>query len=199
MKLFISGISGIGKTTLANSISKEHNIPFVVGSTKLIWSKYGIKQHGDIISMCNNQPKIGLKFQNEVLDYRLEMMHQHKDFVTDRSPIDNVVYTLTQLSHIIKEDELKSYIDKCAIAYNFEDVKHLHLSGGFATLRNTPLENDNMRITSMYYQLMINEIFEMVIKGNWLNIDMYKCFREINSWDMNTRMNAAKELIEKYK
>lgn len=197
MKLFISGISGIGKTTLANSISKEFDIPFVIGSTKLLWNKYGIKNHNEIISMCNNQPKIGLKFQNEVLDYRLEMMNQHKDFVTDRSPIDNVVYTLTQLSHIITEDEFKIYLDKCSIAYNFEDVRHLHLSGGYSTLKDTPLENDNMRVTSQYYQLMVNSIFDMVIKGNWLNIDYYEKFREVRTWDMNTRMKTAGELILK--
>lgn len=198
MRLFISGISGIGKTTLAKTIAQEYDIPFIIGSTKLIWEKYGIKSHNDIISMCNNQPKYGLKFQKEVLDYRLEMINSHDVFVSDRSPVDNIVYVLTQLSHKVEEEEIRSYVEKCKIVYNIENVRHIHLSGGIKTISNTPLENDNMRITNQYYQLMVNSIFDMVINDNWLLIPKDN-FRNIDTWDMSTRMLAAKELISKYK
>ena len=198
MRLFISGISGIGKTTLAKTIAQEYDIPFIIGSTKLIWGRYGIKSHNDIISMCNNQPKYGLKFQKEVLDYRLEMINSHDVFVSDRSPVDNIVYVLTQLSHKVEEEEIRSYVEKCKIVYNIENVRHIHLSGGIKTISNTPLENDNMRITNQYYQLMVNSIFDMVINDNWLLIPKDN-FRNIDTWDMSTRMLAAKELISKYK
>jgi len=37
MKIFLSGCSGTGKTTLANYISARFNIPFIEGSSKPLW------------------------------------------------------------------------------------------------------------------------------------------------------------------
>lgn len=197
MRLFISGVSGIGKTTLAQRVSQEYDIPFIVGSTKMIWHKYGIKSHKEIISMCINQPKIGYQFQMEIIDYRLEMMQTHKEFVTDRSPVDNVVYMLTQMGHTLTEDEFYSYLEKAKIAYNnFEDVKHLHLAANYNTLNSLAIEDDNMRISSRYFQLTINSVFEMVIKGNWLDIRQ-KDLQYIDTWDWSTRMTAVQQLLTK--
>ena len=69
MKIFISGVSGVGKTTMAKQISKDYKIPFIEGSSKVLWDKYNIKSHIELIKKTYLEPQFGLDFQNELLDY----------------------------------------------------------------------------------------------------------------------------------
>ncbi len=197
MKVFISGISGIGKTTLAETISKKHeDMPFIIGSTKILWEKYNITSHKDIIKMCNEDPTLGMAFQMEVLDYRMEMANTHKNFISDRSPVDNIVYTLTQLSHKVSDELMLEYINKAKIIYQKPDVRHIHLGANYHTIRTKGIEDDNMRITNQYYQFMINNIFSMVLHDDWLDIPRKtQNMRVVNTWDMDVRIDAVEELM----
>ena len=53
MKIFLSGPSGIGKTTMAKHIAKLYGIKFVEGSSKVLWGDFGIKSHLDLIQKCD--------------------------------------------------------------------------------------------------------------------------------------------------
>ena len=62
MKIFISGVSGVGKTTMAKQISKDYKIPFIEGSSKVLWDKYNIKSHIELIKKTYLEPQFGLDF-----------------------------------------------------------------------------------------------------------------------------------------
>ena len=202
-KIFITGVSGIGKTTLAEYISKRMQIPFVVGSSTILWEKYGIKNHLDILKMGLNDPKKGLDFQLELLSKRFELSNEHQHFVTDRSPIDNAVYFLLQNSQSLKEEQVESYIQKCWDYFHntpYCQIIYLSHKTGLRTI-----EDDSKRITNPYFQNdVVGPIFENFINQTKAEFDnklpnpisikdenKYAKIYTIKDWDWKKRIDAV--------
>ena len=189
LRLCLSGPSGTGKSTLAQHIAKEHNIPFITCSTKPLWEKHNIKSHQDLIGMGTLDPKWGLEFQHEVLKYRIDQLTGKEEFTTDRSPLDNMVYFLLQCAHICTEKEVEDYIKACN-----ESMK---LFTGIICLpftKEIPLENDGMRIANKYYQILVNDTFKTAAGL------MIKSLKELKGdtlmmWDWETRVKMVNKLI----
>jgi len=194
VKLYISGVSGVGKTTLAEQISKELEIPFIVGSSKVLWRKHNIVSHKDLIQKCNNDSKFAMDFQLELLEYRKEAVKGLNSFVTDRSPLDNLVYFMLQVSQQVSADETMAYIKACKETYPTESYGHLHLGMDYKMALEIPLENDGFRITNVYYQLMVQNMFHMCLNHNWLDI---KNLYGVTTWDREQRNRVLHNLINK--
>lgn len=155
IRIGIAGPSGVGKSTLAEWVAKEFNIPFITSSTKPLWDKYGINNHAELIQKTLINPQWGLDFQNEVLDYRINAVKGVESFIIDRTPLDNLVYFLMQNSHTLGEEQTEFYIQRCKEAMSIID--------GLIWLKFTDevvLENDNKRIANKYYQHMTESVFE---------------------------------------
>lgn len=154
LRIVISGPSGVGKSTLAEFISKTYNIPFVTTSTKPLWDKHGITSHEHLIQMTLMDKAWGLSFQNEVLNYRIEKLSEHKEYVTDRSPVDNLAYFLSQNSHMVSEKNVEDYIVRClnALADNTGLIAIPYTS-------DIVLEDDGKRVNNKYYQRFMNGAF----------------------------------------
>ena len=189
-KIFLSGVSGIGKTTLCNLISKNTGLPFLEGSSKVLWRDFNISSHKEIIDKSLSDPAFGLEFQYALLDYREKMIKENDSFITDRTPLDNIVYTIIQLGPSISSDETLKYIQRAKEVYKSveEEYQHIHLGLNNDMLGEMLIENDGMRIPNFYYQLMVESVFRTCLDSNWLDI---RNISKIYSWDMDRRENLV--------
>ena len=196
MKIFLSGPSGVGKTTMANEISKQYGIPFIQGSSRVLWDKYKIKSHQHLIELCNNDLRFAVDFQYELLEVRKELIKANDSFVTDRSPLDNLVYFLLNVSDRVDSNETMNYIHECTKSFP-EKYIQIFLGLTYGMLHQKGIEDDGFRINNIYYQLMVHNIFKGIIEGNWLDMNMNR-FEIIETWDREIRANKTDKLIKHY-
>jgi len=188
MKIFISGVSGTGKTTLAKYISQRFRIPFVEGSSKVLWEKHKIDCHLDIVRRSILTPKWGIEFQEELLAYRKELIVGLDSFVTDRSPLDNMVYFLLQNAPYVNTDDTEVYFNDCIETY---PDYYTQIFLDFNSEDNMIWERDGIRIDNIPYQDMVNTIFMYII-----NTRPIQNVKLINQWNWERRVSIVEDLIK---
>lgn len=195
MKIFITGTSGIGKTTLAKYISARYRIPFIEGSAKRLWEKYGISKHLDIFILPIEKQ---LEFQHELLDLRESDVNKYEDFVSDRSYVDNIVYFLIQNAPNIDDERVRIYIERAKKLFNeTPDSRLIYLNNKDKT--NNVVEDDGYRINNVYYQrFVVGSTFDSVIRDNPFGLDInHNNFLLINDWSWETRITLTDNFISR--
>ncbi|MCL1491403.1 MAG: ATP-binding protein [Pseudanabaena sp. Salubria-1] len=113
--LGLCGAHRTGKTTLAIAISSHLNIPFVRTTTSQVFAQLGL----DPAEPMDFQTRLFV--QNHVLD-AAEQVWQNSatPFVSDRTPIDMIAYTLGDIQGKteVDFDLLSQYIDRCFASTN---------------------------------------------------------------------------------
>lgn len=191
--IFLTGTSGIGKTTLAQYISQRYRIPFINGSSSVLWEKYNLKSHNEVLQMGVNDPQMGLQFQIDLLNLREKMIQESpsEGFVTDRSVVDNLVYFMFQNAPYLSDHDIHRYIHRCINSFDrivgTGKYKLIYLTRDFYENDKMPkIEDDSKRITSEYYQNMMSALFDHVIDKNMLEFkhtpERYLKMRSYN-WD----------------
>lgn len=178
-RIFITGASGTGKTTVANFIAGNYKLPFISTSAKEIWPKFGFQDHKSAHRHSCYDPRIGNQYQHEVFKQRVSALEGKKTFVSDRSPFDNYAYYLMQIGYMNGSFENEIFRVMC------ED--HLYLADALIFLRypeNLELENDGFRIVNPDYQRMVDSTIDLVVK-KLLKHNMPVL--EINTWDMEEK------------
>lgn len=186
-KIAISGTSGVGKTTLAKYISEKYNIPFVTMSTKPLWDKLGITSHEDILKRSAEDKHWALQFQDLILDERERLDKENNTYVTDRGPIDNIVYFLLQCSQYVTELNTHSYIQRC-----LELQKNITHQIILPFTEEVVLEQDNKRISNPYYQMTVDSVFSQVYRRY---IGKNNKTLLILEWDWEKRKKIAGDFI----
>lgn len=175
MIVYLSGVSGTGKTTLGNNLvenlrKKLYDSEFISFSGKVLWEAYGIKNHADLIQKGKLQPNWLYEYQLALLNQRKNVLSSLKPdviYVTDRSPIDNLVYTISELSDVLPKELLDDYIYKCQEVLNM----HPYVLGLHNFNPGISITDDSFRIVSPFYQVMIDAIFKLVVwEYNLLNV-----------------------------
>tara|TARA_R110001632_G_scaffold211861_2_gene337461 strand:+ start:320 stop:940 length:621 start_codon:yes stop_codon:yes gene_type:complete len=192
-KIFICGPSGTGKTTLAHHLSQKFNIPFISTSGKVLWDHYGIESHQQLIDMTNQDPLgFGLDYQIRLLKHRNAALENSDSFVTDRSPVDNLVYTISQLSAFLSEKQIKEYIEMCEISLRLgNQILYIPFTD------KVKLDPDGARIVNPFYQQYIGSLFDMVLyKHNYLSI-CRGCTIRVDDWDWKRRIQFVEFCINK--
>lgn len=116
MKILLSGPSGCGKTFLCEKYSDFFNISFLKVDTLDIFKKYKINSQLDIIELGIKNPDLTQIIYQELIDLRLSLINSNLSFISDRSPLDNIIYYLLQHSYFNKNAD--SFIED-----NFEKIK----------------------------------------------------------------------------
>lgn len=202
-KIYITGTSGIGKSTLAKKISEDRGIPFINGSSTVLWKNYNINSHKELLLMGINDPIRGLAFQLELLELREKLVEGVETFVSDRSFIDNIVYFLYQNSPYLDEEKTLEYINAAIDSYlrinKDNDSAVIHLSRRFnEDDRMLNIEEDGKRIINGHYQDMMDDIFYSTIvkvitlfKGRGLQLAVH----EIRHYNFEKRLRTVYETI----
>ena len=109
MKLAICGAHRTGKTTLLNAL--DINLPIVQTQTSKVFLDNELDPAGDY------EFDIKLAIQHKVLaHYREAYADAGENFVTDRSPIDALAYTLAAVNNSTPDkysNRLREYADMC--------------------------------------------------------------------------------------
>lgn len=113
MKLGICGSHRTGKTTLAQAISSQFEIDFIKTDTNAVFVQQGLHP---------SQPltfPIRLKIQKLIIQNAIGNW-QTDTFVTDRTPIDFMAYTLADIQGKTEVDfmELEAYLTQCFAVTN---------------------------------------------------------------------------------
>ncbi|MGI1988633.1 hypothetical protein [Shewanella glacialipiscicola] len=119
MKIGLCGAHRVGKTTLGLRLAEELKIEFVHGSATSGFGKFG-KKPADVMPFSKR-----LEIQFELLSDYLERFSGRDYFVTDRTPIDYIGYTLAELNNAaaleqlsMGELKLHRYVTECYEALN---------------------------------------------------------------------------------
>ena len=121
MKFKINGNLGLcgahrtGKTTLAIALASDLNIPFVRTTTSQVFAELGLDPAEPM------DFKTRLFVQNHVLDAAEKVwQNSPSPFVSDRTPIDMIAYTLGDIQGKteVDFDLLNQYIDRCYASTN---------------------------------------------------------------------------------
>ncbi|MCK5717481.1 MAG: AAA family ATPase [Thiomargarita sp.] len=109
LKIGISGSHRTGKTTLAEAISKKiRTLTNLKTSSSAVFKKYGLHPAQTL------DFKTRLWIQHQILAAGIEMW-QTPQFVTDRTPIDFMAYTLADIQGAtdVNFTALESYLTQC--------------------------------------------------------------------------------------
>lgn len=161
MKIQICGPSGSGKTTMAKFISDKFNTPYIHTNGPELRQKYGCNSHAELIRLSSADPEKGLAFQTELLEERAELSQQ-KEYVMDRSFVDNVAYFLLQNSPYLNTEQTFLYI--CKALALMPRCSHLVF---IPPLYSKP-EEDGVRIQNLHYQKMTWQIMQ------WVSIEYFR-------------------------
>jgi hypothetical protein len=113
--LGLCGAHRTGKTTLAIALSSHLNIPFVRTTTSQVFADLGLDPAEPM------DFKTRLFVQNHVLDAAEQVWKDSLNpFVSDRTPIDMIAYTLGDIQGKteVDFDLLSQYIDRCFASTN---------------------------------------------------------------------------------
>jgi len=143
MRIAISGSAGTGKTSLATHLSRYLSYPLVPEGIREYLLEHKLQ---DLRSMTPSQT---MGMQWTILNRKVEIEKNLKDFVSDRSTADNVSYTLRWCARStleIPRAEIKHFINVAKKHCELYDIVFV-LPGGII-----PLHSDGVRSINENYQ-----------------------------------------------
>ncbi|MDA8171584.1 MAG: AAA family ATPase [Nitrospiraceae bacterium] len=110
MRIGLCGSHRTGKTTLAAAISRRAGMPFVQTVTSDVFRQFGL----DPAKPLPFEKRLWI--QDKVLEAAEAIWRQTSGgFVTDRTPVDMMAYTLADIQGATEADfgRLEAYLDRC--------------------------------------------------------------------------------------
>ena len=95
MRIGILGAQGVGKTTLAEALSKELEYPLIREVVRDVMKDMGITSPREL----KDDVEKSTEFQRACLYRQIEEEGKHKNFVSDRTTIDNAAYWMKWHAH----------------------------------------------------------------------------------------------------
>ncbi len=110
----LCGSHRTGKTTTAKKLAHDNDIPFVETTTSAVFAEHGLKPSSPMDFSTR------LWIQDKVLAAAEEIWAQHRQFITDRTPLDMLAYTLGDIQGRTQVEfaALEHYVERCFAATN---------------------------------------------------------------------------------
>lgn len=193
MRIGLCGPSGTGKTTLAKYIAEVLDIPYKPLSATMVLEELGIDMgikgmgHRWLINNSSKDVSWGLQVQARILESREATIHNMKDVVIDRTPVDNLVYAMYEVSHNSTESWIEDYRQK---VFDFYKTFDLIIFIPYTDSQGM-VEDNGSRIPNRYFQELITGIFASqldIIHEHFDSNDLPQpSFLELNEWNYDRR------------
>lgn len=209
-KIAFTGSSGAGKTTLVKFLSERYNIPHISGSAgdvlkdvddtmlRQAFGYYGNAGHSNVIANSITNPGFGIINQLLLQMRRQQIIETNDNFITDRSPVDNITYFINQcgagpmMTNSLADQFFKSCVEAAQKLTHIIYIKAVQPEG-------TPVEDNGSRIPINAYQLAIDAQFEMWLHKIYDAMTIDKPRPQvwvIDWWDLERRKNFLINGIE---
>lgn len=192
MRICVSGVHGVGKSTLVNWIAKEYKLKIYPEMARhLLDTKYPFQD-------VNEHLSVFMDFQNEVLDNQTDLLFNlEDDYVTDRSPVDSLAYVVERLgadrySYTYYYDRYLEKVSRIMDDVNFDLVLFLNFETQDEEFWKGRI--DGQRNLSPMYMKALNEIMLSLYTGELSGT--YKFLEIIDDSNYNFRVQEAKRLID---
>ena len=183
MKIYFSGSASVGKSTLANYVSKHYNLSLVFEQARIVLSEQELR-----IDTLRCDLDIADTYQQDVFNRQLAEEQKYTSFVSDRSLIDILAYSgqyTRILPKLMQSSELTTY------------VANLKQSGSiifFVKPHKTLLHQDGVREILNWENVIaidanIKLLYEM-FDINYIQIDTVNMQERIKM--INTALSLAK-------
>lgn len=164
LRINFTGVSGIGKTTLAKWVAEEFKIPFLSGS------------YSDLVPSTKDMPHQNMITQDvntvyaqdmQVLNLRNKLFQQHPQYVSDRSYLDSAAYLINKLSHRIKECDTESFLEICHALTGVQITHLIFMPFTYDYVKRWEMEDNNKRILNRYYQWEVSTLMYRILYEFW--------------------------------
>lgn len=196
-RLACLGPSGTGKTTMAEFLEKQLEIPFIRNSAGMIipeetqkrfmemygWSKKG---HAEVIKLSMITPEFGREYQLAILKARMEIIAKNDRVIMDRSLIDNVSYCIMQVALNSTQEWVEEFKDE---AVKFFKGHMTHLLFFHPVARD--VENNQSRIANIHYQRAVNAVFQDTYARYFQESAEYMEKLSMNTWDLEAKRDIV--------
>ena len=138
MRVYFVGAHSVGKSTLARYVSNQYHLPMIPEVARMVLAEMELQ-----IDTLRSDIETVNSYQSKVFHRQIEEEQKYKDFVADRSLIDNIAYSAqhsTILSKLLQDSQLSEYLDR------LKDKKSIifFVRPALATLKNDGIrENVN--------------------------------------------------------
>lgn len=203
-KIAFSGTSGSGKTTLVTWLAKLTELTHISGSAgdvknegdKMIideMMKYPGGGHVGVIRYSALNPEYGMLNQKLLQMRRSEIIHNNTNFITDRSPADNLTYMINQVGYhpMVTDDIIAEFAKDCQKAW--DELTHVIY---VKAVQPAEVERNGSRVANSWYQKSVDAQFEYWI--NYLNKNSLAGpeFLIIDYWDLQARKDNLLKFLQ---
>ena len=203
MKVAFTGTSGSGKTTLVTFVAEKLGLTHISGSAGDV-KKEGDKMlidemlqypgggHVGVIRYSALNPEYGIMNQKLLQMRRRELIVENDNFVTDRSPIDNLTYFINQCAYhpMCTNEMVEEFAKDCLSAW--EQLTHVVY---VKAVQPSAVEVNGSRVANNWYQKAIDAQFDHWLKWFWKNSLEGPEVLQIDYWDLDHRKEKVLEFL----
>lgn len=154
-KIMFTGVSGVGKTTIAKEVAESLSIPFISGSYSDLVPETKVMPHSEMIQQ---DADVVFRQDMQVLNLRNKAFKNQDSFVTDRSYFDSAAYFINKLSHRIPECDIDHAVNLCKMLLSQQCTHLIFIPFSAKFFNDWVTEDNNKRILSKYYQFQVSQI-----------------------------------------
>lgn len=154
-KIAIIGSQSTGKSVISNELSLILKIPMITE----------IARRYDRNELLNTSSERYMILQKEILEQQIIAESEYKEFISDRSSLDNLSYWINNCANRSNSFDNNQYIKK-AIA-NAKNYSHI-----FLLIPEFYPKDDGFRSTDIVYQMRIDAIIQTIL--HLYNISHYR-------------------------
>lgn len=160
-RIMFFGPSGSGKTTLAREVSKITNIPFISGSYSDLLPSTKDESH---VNMMNKNVGDIYSQDHQLLSIRSKIFSSNKEFISDRSYMDNLAYFILKLSKDIKECDTESFRDNVITLMDRDCTDLIFVPFTDSMIGEWKIEDNGKRVTNIFFQWQVSQIMYGLIR-----------------------------------
>ena len=147
-KIMFTGVSGVGKTTIAKEVAESLGIPFISGSYSDLVPETKVMPHSEMIQQ---DADVVFRQDMQVLNLRNKAFKNQDSFVTDRSYFDSAAYFINKLSHRIPECDIDHAVNLCKMLLSQQCTHLIFIPFSAKFFNDWVTEDNNKRILSKYF------------------------------------------------